>query len=608
MKRKRLLQRGVLLLLALVLAAGCFWPALTAEASDFTIDDSGFVSVKYDHQTLYIWRRGMPEAVREEDIGYKRDLLITWDGLYYLKPSENDAFMTQMVSRYPTHNGSDSHSLNTSGIAEFMNSFGLGWIYHLVFDWSYAKHITYDNGWFPYDGTNNWNNDRYPNGYPHGYYMYVVPYGNSAGLLSSLPLNYSILDDADICGTLTKIDSLPFGAYVGRESAQYTDANGSAYTSSDNAYGIGIPYPKTGSYSSAGNSARSGVWVASDHKIHTWNDDHWYKADDQYTYVRASLDYWTAGDDETKFTPNGNHSKADSCWRIVAHDGTKKVSIETIGKGYTCKYNDDGFADNQDKDDLYHLYHGGVFGYMALAHYGSQFRTVGNANQWAYNYKYDSGHPSGRSPYLDADADLFDVYWCEPKRINYLQTPIEVANGQVTNLEGPMCNNSTITVKDGGTLTITGWCANNGTIIVEPGGTLYVQKDACLNRMAFPEQYEDHKGGTIISEGLILVGENAKLCGGGMEGIHLKDGCHVINYGLVTSENFIVDNAYTIENRQNGVVFYGSGNGILGSGMGTWANVTGPDGYKERGKYEPTCFTNLTPGSDHYVANAIYND
>ena len=153
-----------------------------------------------------------------------------------------------------------------------------------------------------------------------------------------------------------------------------------------------------------------------------------------------------------------------------------------------------------------------------------------------------------------------------------------------------------------------GWCANNGTIIVEPGGTLYVQKDACLNRMAFPEQYEDHKGGTIISEGLILVGENAKLCGGGMEGIHLKDGCHVINYGLVTSENFIVDNAYTIENRGNGVVFYGSGNGILGSGMGTWANPAGPDGYKEKGSYEPVCFTNLTAGSAGYVANAIYND
>ena len=585
MKRKKLLGRGVMLFLTLVLAGVCLWPALTADASDFSIDDSGFVDVTIDHQTLYIWRRGLPEAVREEDLGYKRDILISWDGKYYLK-SNND-FRSKVVSMYPTYEGNDTHDLNDDHL-----STGMHWNFWLGVDWDYASEITWENGWYPYDGTNGWNRGSrdYPNGYPHGSYMYYVDYSSSTGMVSTLPFNYKMLNQADIYATLTKTDDLPFGAYVGK-------------VDNEPAYGIGFRYSSWLTQNQPGD-----YWVASEHKIHTWNDDYWWTSDVQYTYVRASLDYWDAGNAETRFKNNGNHSRADSTWRLVAKDNGKKVSIETFGKGYTSKYNDDGFADNEDKDDLYHLYHGGVFGCMAFAHSGSTFRTVGNANQWAYNYKYDTGHSSGRHPKLQNGADEFDVFWCEPKTIDYLQTPFDVVNGQVTNLDGPMCINTTITVKNGGTLTINGWCANNGTIIVEKGGTLYIQKNACLNRMSFPAQYEDHKGGAIISEGLILVGENAKLCGGGMDGIHLKDGCHVINYGLVTSENFKVDNSYTIENRQNGVTFYGSGNGVTGSGMGTWANSTGPSGYMERGKCEPTCVTNLNPSDAGYVPNAIYND
>lgn len=588
MKRKPIIRRCVMLLMTLLLAGGCFWPALTATASDFSIDDSGFVSPKYDHQTLYIWRRGMPVAVQEEDVGYKRDLLICWDGKYYLK-STTDLF-NKIKKMYPTYHGSSPHDLNVEHL-----DWGLHHNFWTGVNWNYASEITWENGYYPYDGTNSWNKGRtyYPNGYPQGWYMYYVDYSTSAALVSTLPFNYDSMSDSDIACTLTKTDNLPFGAYVGTAEGE-------------KAYGIGIPY--AGGPHIGPGTASYGAWLSAEHKLHTWNDDFWYKSDEQNTYIRATLDYWEAGEKDTLFTNNTGRSRANSTWRIVPKSGAKTVSIETIGKGTTVKYNDDGFADNDDKNDLYHLWRTDVFGYMAFGHEGSTFRTVGNANQWAYNNMYDAGHSNGRHPKLLNGRDQFDVFWCEPKLIDYLQTPIEVANGQVTNLDGPMCNNSTITVKEGGTLTIRNWVANLGTIIIEPGGTLYIQKDACLVRMSLPNQYEDHKGGTIISEGLILVGDNAKLCGGGMEGIHLKDGCHVVNYGLVTSENFIVDNPYTIENRAGGVTFFGSGNGVIGSGMGTWANTVSSSGYKERGTYEPTCVTNLAPGSNGYVANAIYND
>ena len=592
MKRKRLFRRGLMLLMTLLLVGGCFWPALTADASDFSIDDSGFVNPTYDHQWLYIWRRGMPTASRESDVRYKRDILIIWDGIYYLKSTS--AMIRKIKELYPTCVNGDTHDLNVghlymgTGVGAVGVGVGFGW-YH------YPSEITWNNGYFPYDGTNGWNKDLkyyYPNGYPHGWYMYTVPYANVAGLVSSLPFNYSMLDDADITATLQEIQDLPFGAYVGRLS-NYNNEVG---------YGIGLRDVGT----------VWDYWVTADQEIHTWNDDHWYKADEQNTYVRATLDYWSTSRSVEYFPENGfagARLREYYSWRLVPHEGTKKVSIETFGKGNVHRYNDDGFADNEDKDDLYHLYsYGTLFGCMAFAHTGNVFLTVGNANQYEYDYKYDDGHYNGRHPYLEDGQDLFDVYWCDRQRVNFLQTDISVANGQVVNLEGPMCNNATITVKEGGTLTITNWVANLGTIIVEPGATLYVQKDACLVRMRLPDNLENHEGGTIVSEGLIIVGENAKLCGGGKDGIHLKDGCHVVNYGLVTSENFVVDNPYTIENRDNGAVFYGSGNGVTGSGMGTWGNTTSSAGYKERGKVEPTCFTNLIPGSEGYVPNAIYKD
>lgn len=569
-KRKKYLRRGLTLALTLLLALGCLWPSLVTDAAEFSIDDSGFEDPTIDHTTLYVWRRGLPEAVQDDDVGRKRDVLLVWDGKYYLKCTPS--FTSKMVDMYPMTSGG-SHSLKVGHLG-----LGLGtdfWTWDGI-NWDTAGNITWRNGWYPYDGTNGWNKGSryYPNGYPHGYYMYQVNYSSSAGLVSSLPFRYNALNEADIAGTLEPVDNLPFSAYVGKSGDEPI-------------YGLGIK-------AMIGSVTRD-VWVAGEHKIHTWNDDHWYTSDDQYTYIRASLAYWDA---QEKFTVNGSHSLADSAWRLVPGSG-KQVSVETVGEGYTAKYNDDGFADNEDKDDLYNLYHGHMFGYMSLAHSGGSFRTVGNAKQWQYNYKYDTGHSGGKSPDLANNQDQFDVYWCEPIIMDYLQTSFSIQNGQVSNFDGPMAitKGTVITVKDGGTLTINGWVANNGTIKVEKGGTLYIQDDACLNRL----NDGGHEGGGIISEGLIIVGSNAKLVGGGLEGIQLKNTAHVVNYGLVSSENFTIQNAYTIENRMNGVVFSGSGNGVIGSGMGTWGNSATAAGFSERGKVEDVCYVSLAP-------NAIYNN
>lgn len=570
-KRKKYLRRGLTLALTLLLALGCLWPSLVTDAAEFSIDDSGFEDPKIDHTTLYVWRRGFPEAVQDDDVGRKRDVLLVWDGMYYLKCTPS--FTSKMVDMYPMYHSGKPHKLKVGHLG-----LGLGtdfWTWDGM-NWDTAGNITWKNGWFPYDGTNGWNKGSryYPNGYPHGYYMYTVDYSSSAGLVSSLPFRYNALNQADIAGSLEAVGDLPFGAYVGKSGDEPI-------------YGLGVKYISGGTVKD--------VWVASEHKIHTWNDDHWYTADDQYTYIRASLDYWNA---QEKFTVNGSHSLADSAWRLVPGSG-KQVSVETVGEGFTAKYNDDGFADNEDKDDLYNLYHGHMFGYMSLAHSGGNFRTVGNAKQWQYNYKYDTGHSGGKSPDLANNQDQFDVYWCEPIIMDYLQTSFSIQNGQVSNFDGPMAitKGTVITVKDGGTLTINGWVANNGTIKVEKGGTLYIQDDACLNRL----NDGGHEGGAIISEGLIIVGSNAKLVGGGLEGIKLKGNAHVVNYGLVSSENFLIENSYAIENRMNGVVFSGSGNGVIGSGMGTWGNSATAAGFSERGKVEDVCYVSLAP-------NAIYNN
>ena len=181
-----------------------------------------------------------------------------------------------------------------------------------------------------------------------------------------------------------------------------------------------------------------------------------------------------------------------------------------------------------------------------------------------------------------------------------LSTDFSVESGQVTNLDGPIAitNGAVITVKDGGTLTIDGWVMNNGTIKVEEGGTLYVQDGACLNKLN--DKY-DHQSGGIISNGLIIVGEGSKLIGGGVNGIQLLNGSHVVNYGCLASENFVITQDHTVENRDRGFVLYGSGNGVLNSGNTTYETPLDYSGrtFAERGQVESAYYVSIAD-------NAIY--
>jgi hypothetical protein len=201
---------------------------------------------------------------------------------------------------------------------------------------------------------------------------------------------------------------------------------------------------------------------------------------------------------------------------------------------------------------------------------------------------------------ITTPAHNFDCYYGEPVIMDFLQTDFTVENGQVTNLDGPIAiaNDTTITVKEGGTLTITGWVVNNGHIVVEPGGTLYLQDNACLNRLLDGK----HTGGGVLCSGLCIVGENAKLCGGGVEGLQFLAGSHVINFGAVISENFLAEQSYTVEVRDNGVVLYGKGCGVKGSGYGLYAGRVSGTSYPEKGTVETVVdIENVAP-------NAIYSN
>ena len=237
---------------------------------------------------------------------------------------------------------------------------------------------------------------------------------------------------------------------------------------------------------------------------------------------------------------------------------------------------------------------------VALGHWGGNFETRGNFNG---NHVLDTFNGS-RSNLAGADQNEFSFrcFHAIPVIMSCLSTDFTVESGQVTNLDGPIAitNGAVITVKDGGTLTIDGWVMNNGTIKVEEGGTLYVQDGACLNKL---NDEVDHQSGGIISNGLIIVGEGSKLIGGGVNGIQLLNGSHVVNYGCLASENFTIKQDHTVENRDRGFVLTGSGNGVVNSGNTTYETPLDYSGrtFAERGAVESVCFVSI-------VDNAIYSN
>ena len=108
----------------------------------------------------------------------------------------------------------------------------------------------------------------------------------------------------------------------------------------------------------------------------------------------------------------------------------------------------------------------------------------------------------------------------------------------------------TLTVKSGAVVSITGTLLNDGQIIVEPGGLLILKEGSCI----MPYSTGNIKCGGITNNGNIVVMENAKLIGGGVNGLVLSSG-HVINFGLIASGVFRASAPYVLENRAGAKVF-----------------------------------------------------
>lgn len=139
--------------------------------------------------------------------------------------------------------------------------------------------------------------------------------------------------------------------------------------------------------------------------------------------------------------------------------------------------------------------------------------------------------------------------------VSAIQNDFTVDNGMVTALNNAgtyLAKGKTVTVKNGGVLSIDGLFLNDGRIVVEKGGLLLLKEGATL----MPYSREDDACGGIVSSGSVIVRKNAKLVGGGTNGVYFGGG-GVVNFGLIAGENFRVLNSHLIENRTGAVVYAG---------------------------------------------------
>lgn len=111
----------------------------------------------------------------------------------------------------------------------------------------------------------------------------------------------------------------------------------------------------------------------------------------------------------------------------------------------------------------------------------------------------------------------------------------------------------TLRVASGGVLTVSGILLNDGKIVVEPGGLLVLRE----NSLVMPYHEDEERCGGISSAGTIVVEQNAKLLGGGLNGIYLTGGV-VYNFGVMASENFTATKKLLINNQDSGIVIAGT--------------------------------------------------
>lgn len=590
MNKVRKTRRAKAIALAGLMAIGCFLGTIRADASDISVDPAGHSNPEITHTYVYRWVEGLP-PVNDDTLGVKYPTLMTWDDTYYVQFTHDVA--NQMM-----------YHINGNGTDSMLN----GWSTN-------KKDSGYVNGSFDADGQ-----------YPHGYFLQNAGYPGSK--LSELKeIDFSLLTSKGSFITLEIPKCIPNVIPALKPTTYLTVGQ----ITNNPMYAIEVDIPEDDYWYYASNhigeqgtdgGMRRGEnyivgmrrnmnrhWTTKEHFLGIPYTEHhvssgWYWSLYGLNSVTAYHLYYNAGwndyvnfkRSDYSFLGDISYFKTTTTISSRWHFCWYAPSVTQNGKKYYAFWNKGSYIDGlphtlcdemDDYDEAVDLSNRDAK--VGLAHYSGNFESRGN---WDGDTVLNAfNKDKGKCQYA------FRCFYAEPLLMNYAQKSFTVEKGQVYNLDGPMFigRNCTITVKDGGTLTVTGWVMNNGSIKVEKGGTLYMQDNSSMNR------FNDGTtgGGSVIVNGLVLVGKNAKLIGGGDTGLMFNDGSHAVNYGCIASENFIVSSAYTIENRGSGFVLYGPGNGVTNSGNFTYETPLSGKTFAERG-------TVLSNAYAYLVSNAIY--
>ena len=154
-----------------------------------------------------------------------------------------------------------------------------------------------------------------------------------------------------------------------------------------------------------------------------------------------------------------------------------------------------------------------------------------------------------------AGVEEFKIYLGKEYSVGTLAENYTVPSDQSQTLGRPLYyipKGKVLTVAKDAVLTIDGVLLNDGEIVVKDGGLLVVKDGAKI----MPLTKYDNNCGMITSQGNIVVGDDALLCGGGVNGIRILGG-GVVNFGVMAAESFYVSENYAIDNRETGWVLAG---------------------------------------------------
>ncbi len=589
MKLSNLFRRTGTLALAGLIAAGGLWASLRADAVDIEESTAGFSNPAITRSYINNWVEGIPE-VNSENFNKKFPVLMTWDDKYYMRVTSS--FAQQM----------ENHVGDTIVGEDMMN----GWSNN-------DDDSGYVNGDFDADGQYPHGSFRQNMGYP-GYLLSelemidfttlnrkgsFLTIGSPEGLPNLIPISgrYSAVGIHTGSKSMTANPVYLLEADISDDDYHFHDASWVDLMADDGGlrrgenYIIGLRRNKLTHWTT--EESFLGIPYTEHNLACGWYWSLYGLNETTYNNLKNNR-AWTRSYSSTATWKNlVNRNMSDKWWRVDW--GWYVVTAEQNNKKYACFWtpgthiNGQPYETCDEMDDYAETVKLiSLDAKIGLAHYGGNFESRGNWNGDDVEAAFKASKKLSDFQYA------FRCFYAQPYPMNFAQTSFTVEKGQVYNLDGPMVigQNCKITVKDGGTLTVSGWVMNNGQIYVEKGGTLYVQDNACMNR------YNDggFTGGSVYVEGgLVLVGKNAKLIGGGWDGLQFYSGSHAVNYGCIASENvWVVDN-YTIENRGSGFVLFGSGNGVMYSGSLTYETELSGQTFAERGTLDPYGTVSIPP-------------